>query len=516
MGKRLIVLVFILAFVVSLLPLALAEDDSEPIEIIAQPQNLVFDPKRELHYEVKANGSGLEFEWFIFINPKGTHKKLSHEEGVVLSLDEAKEQGYFYRAEVLELQDHSILTIEKLGTSGSNRSEYLLNYAYVFCVITDEYGNRLESRDAMVNLEINAPEPPEITVSSDLAVFSGQSFELFCDAVKFEREGEYDYQWYQSEDPDAFIFKYEKMENETRPILEISAEDVTEEKKVYYFCEVRHESDSEDATPSRSALIEVTVLPYSAATKIIDHSPLIDLSLDAESLFLNIEAEDNNSVLHEIELSGMEAFNFALWVYENKKYDVLNESMRSYFDITIVEQPANVMDAQPGDMVSFSCLSDENCTYTWFVEKPGEQPEEMNLYVAAEGAKTPVLTIQASEDWDGCAFYCEVENAFGNKMTTEQATLTLAETPTEITEEPEVLTEEPAIEESVEDEIPSEESMSTETNEPTLQDIDGRESDHEEHDGGVSTTGIVFLVISIILSIASLAAAVLLYMKLKK
>lgn len=239
-----ILLILVLSF---LLPASVLATDK--IEIIHQPQNMIFPEHASANWSVEATGDGLAYEWFIVY--KGTAYNTAE------SFDENHPWQVGVVGDGYGRNDiGNAFFINGIGSA--------LDGAEIYCVISNKTGSVTSQR---AHISVGGQSlPPRLKVPAAVTIKKDKILKLLCDAEAFEGDDIKSYTWYETDTgalKDIVAIGAQDGQPEEYPILVC---DTTMLGTRYYVCCV----ETNLGGKAYSSVIPVTVIEGS---ELPDNSP---------------------------------------------------------------------------------------------------------------------------------------------------------------------------------------------------------------------------------------------------
>lgn len=239
-----ILLILVLSF---LLPASVLATDK--IEIIHQPQNMIFPEHASANWSVEATGDGLAYEWFIVYK------------GIAYNTAESFDENHPWQVGVVgdgygRNDIGNAFFINGIGSA--------LDGAEIYCVISNKTGSVTSQR---AHISVGGQSlPPRLKVPAAVTIKKDKILKLLCDAEAFEGDDIKSYTWYETDTgalKDIVAIGAQDGQPEEYPILVC---DTTMLGTRYYVCCV----ETNLGGKAYSSVIPVTVIEGS---ELPDNSP---------------------------------------------------------------------------------------------------------------------------------------------------------------------------------------------------------------------------------------------------
>ena len=365
----------------------------QPLEILAQPEDVTVKTGGTAYFRVTARGTGrLQYQWY--------YKK-------------AGASGFS------KWKGHTTAT-----TFASANTTW--NLMRVYCVITDESGETAETQPATVILD----QPLEITLQPENVTAAAGEQAVF--SLKARGTGNISYQWYTRPSGTASDML---MEGETSSTFTATAGEYGEMK---VWCVV---SDGSGASVK------------SGVAKLILSRPLIILSQpenagvkSGDTVYFRVAAQGTGRLNYQWYYRKYGAEEWSLWkghttattfASANGTWNLMEvyctvtdesggklDSERAFVKVSqplkIVTQPKSVT-VKVGRTAQFSVKPQGTgeYTYRWYSRENAEAQ-----WIEIEGQTARTLTLMAEENLNGTQVRCRVQDESGTYLDTEPATLT--------------------------------------------------------------------------------------------
>lgn len=371
-----------------------------PLSIVTQPKSVTVGNSVTASATVVAKGDGLSYQWYI--KNKGDK---------VFSASSIKTATY------------------------SAAMDATRDGRQVYCVITDKYGNKLQTNTVTLTML-----KPEITAQpGNVKVALNETF-----TVSFTAKGEgLKYEWYYK---DAGAAKFLKTSTFTGPEYTTQMTDARAGRQVY--CVV---------TDKYGASVKTDTVTFSVDSKVvITRQPESVKGKLGETVIVNFAAEGTGltyewyykeaSAAKFLKTSTFTGPEYTVQMTEARAdrqiYCVITDkygataqtqtvALQLDAELVITRQPESVTAAKDQTAVVNFNASGLGLTYEWYFANAGS-----DNFVKTDTFSGPEYTAQMNESRDGRRIYCVVTDKFGASVQTETVTLSMYPLP-KITQQPE-------------------------------------------------------------------------------
>ena len=373
------------------------------IKITKQPESVVVEHESDLaSFTVEAEGDGLTYCWY-HKNPGQTKFYLT--------------KCYTASTEPLEV------------TKARDGRE-------MYCVITDAYGNQVETEHVTMSVrprtELKITKQPESVVvenAGDLANFT----------VEAEGDG-LQYCWYHKNPGQTKFYLTKCYTASTDPLEVTKARDGRE-----MYCVITdaygNQVETEHVTMSICPRTELKITKQPESIVVENVGDLASFTVEAEGDGLTYcwyhknpshtkfyETKCYTASTEPLEVTkardGREMYCVITDAYGNQvETEHVTMSIRKPAELKITKQPESVVVANIGDLASFTVEAEgEGLTYCWYHKNPGQT--KFYLTKCYTASTEPLEVTKARNDRQ---MYCVITDAYGNTVTTDVVTMSVAE-----------------------------------------------------------------------------------------
>lgn len=353
---------------------------------------------------------------------------------VAASRDDVTYQWYYAAPEDEEFTECTGSTA-KSATLKVKATEDMNSYIYC-CVVTDEYGSQVQTRNAML---VVSPKPKVTSQPKDVTVKYGEKA-----TVKVSAKGDgLTYQWY-SKNPGASKFSKASITGST---YSVTMDETRDGRQVY--CLVT------DAY-GRSVKSEVATLNLERTKLSITTQPKDTFAYPGEKATVKVVAAGDGltyqwysknpgaskfgkasitknvySVIMDETRDGRQVYCQITDAYGNTATtNVVTLTMEEH-PITIVTQPAST-EVNEGEKATVEVVAEgEGLTYQWYIKNTGASK------FAKASITKPVYSVTMDETRDGRQLYCLITDVNGVSIKTATVTISMYKAPIVITQQPE-------------------------------------------------------------------------------
>ncbi len=369
-------------------------DAAKPVTIITQPTDVTVASGETAEVTVVAEGKDLVYQWY-YKNPGASKFTLTTAfDGPIYSV--------------------------AMSASRSGRQ--------VYCLITDAYGNTVQSDT--VTLSMLVPKLEIVTQPADVSVAPGETAEVTVEATGDDLA----YVWYYK-NPGAS--KFTKTTAFDGPTYSVTMSASRSGRQVYCVITDAYGKSVKTDTVTLSMIVpelkivtqptDVTVAPGETAEVTVEATG-DDLGYvwyyknPGASKFTKTTAFDGPtySVTMSASRSGRQVYCVITDAYGSSvKSDVVTLSM-IVPELTIVTQPTDVTVA-PGETAEVTVeAAGDDLTYTWYYKNPGAA--KFSKTTAFDG---PTYSVTMSASRSGRQVYCVITDAYGSSVQTDTVTLSM-------------------------------------------------------------------------------------------
>ena len=383
--------------------------EKNELYITCWPSDVLVYPGEKAEVSVEAHGDGLTYEWYF--------KNLSSTK--------------FSKTSAFTGPSYSV-------TMSEDRDG-----RQVYCVITDQYGNQIQTNT--VTLSMNRMPPVIVTQPENGAAARGETA-----VVTVEAEGdELTYEWY-FRNPGETDFR--KAEGVTGSAYEVTMSSASHRQQVY--CVITNAGGIAVTTDTVTMYmttppIEIITQPEDAAAP---HGQVAVVTVEAVGEELTYtwyyttikggsgfrKIEDSNSPSCSVPMDiGIDAYGYMVRCVITDPYG--NRAISDTATLSVTATPLEIL-RQPEDVsvaagepaeVSVEAAGD-GLTYQWYFKNAAGS--KFSLTTAFTG---PTYSVTMTEARTGRQVYCVITDVYGKTVTTETATLTMRTAPLEIVTQPE-------------------------------------------------------------------------------
>ncbi len=331
---------------------------------------------------VKAVGTGVQYQWYV--------KDLGNAEFIKSSV-----KGAIYSYTM------------KAGKAGRQ----------LYCVITDKYGNSLQT-DTVVFSMINITQQPV-----DTQVPAGETISV---TVQAEGEG-LQYQWYMKH-PNGTSFGISTITGDTYSYKMVASKDG---RQVYCIITDKYGNRMRTETATLSMIKSVITITQQPGNSVVAEGETVSTTVVAEGEGLKYQWYVKNPGSSVFTKSSITTSTYSYTMTAGKsgrqvycvitdKYGVTVQTETVVLSmITITRQPVDT-EVAPGEMLFVTVKAEgKGLKYQWYVKNPGSET------FIKSSITTNVYSYTMNAAKDGRQVYCVITDKYGNSVTTDTVTLTM-------------------------------------------------------------------------------------------
>ena len=358
-----------------------------PLKITAQPQTTTALDGETVNVTIAATGDGLKYTWYV------------------------KEPGSSYKA-------HS-----NIGTTYSTVVNSDTDGTIVYCVVTDKYGNSVESDKVSVSIyePVSIKKQPEDSVKA----FLGDKA-----TVKIEATGSkiVKYEWYFK---DANASSFTKTTTFTGDTYSVEMTKEREGRQVYCVITDSHANKvtSNVITLKRDYTLKIITQPKN---KTVNEGKTATVTVEVNGAGLTyqwyvikagtveVTKSSNTTNKYSVVMNDERSGNKVYCVITDKNGDsVTSDTVTLKMPIAIKTQPESVK-VKSGEKATVSVkATGDGLKYKWYYKNPGESSYK------ASSVTGSTYSVTMSKDRDGRKVYCLITDSKGNQVKSDAVSLTM-------------------------------------------------------------------------------------------